>query len=445
MQGDASSTGLSSYGYDAADAEAGMRVAIIGAGAAGIAAGRAASEAGHEVMLFEARDRVGGRTLTDTSFAAHPVELGAEFIHGEAVATWDWVREFDAPTNGDAHRYEVWSHFRGELVPSARVADVLGSELSPGMRRLTGRWNREDRPDAPMSEVLESWSEQFGTALTAEDRALAANWAAQGTSADLEELGAYRVREATYRDDGELHHWRLTAGYSSLMARAAAGLELRLGTVVSRVRWDEVGTSLTTPDGEERFDAAIVTLPLGVLKRDAVEFDPPLPEAKRDAIARLNAGHISKVILKLDQVYWPPDLTFMWTPLDTQLWWRPGQGQPNEEPVLTAFFGGRDAAALEDASEGDAIEAATRDLERILGRSLAEHVLAGRYAAWGAEEFTRMGYSSVPPGGLGLRAALAEPIGALHFAGEATNVERPATVHGAIESGRRAAEELGAA
>jgi monoamine oxidase len=293
-----------------------------------------------------------------------------------------------------------------------------------------------------MSEVLETWPDHFGHQLTDEDRDLAANVAAQGSSADLHQLGAHRSREARYDDTGELRHWRLLEGYSSLIARAAAGLDVRLATPVTRIRWSEHAASLTTSAGEHRADRAIVTLPLGLLQRDAVEFDPPLPDDKRDAIARLNAGHISKVILKLDAVYWPPELTFLWTPLDTQLWWRPGQGQPNEEPLLTAFFGGADAARLEHASPADAIAEATRHLADILGRGLDGHVLDARYIAWGAEEFTRMGYSSLPPGGLGLRATLAAPIGALHFAGEATNPAHPATVHGAIESGRRAAAEL---
>lgn len=420
-----------------------MRVGIVGAGAAGIAAGRAASADGHEVVVFEARDRIGGRTLTDESFAAHPVELGAEFIHGEHVATWDWVREFDAPTNGDAHRYEMWNHFRGELVPSARVAEALGSEMSPGLTELTRDWRRADRPDAPMTEVLATWGDRFGHELTDEDRALAANVIAQGTSADLEELGAHRGAEARYRDDGDLRHWRLGDGYSALMAQAATDLDVRLETPVSRVRWSEDGASIATANGEERVDRLIVTLPLGVLRAGAVEFDPPLPEGKQDAIERLNTGHISKVILKFDAVYWPPEMTFLWTPLDTQLWWRPGQGQANEEPVLTAFFGGADAAALEGASGDEAVAEATEQLGSILGRSLDGHVVDGRYVAWGAEEFTQMGYSSVPPGGLGLRGALAEPVGALRFAGEATSVGRASTVHGAIESGRRAAEEIG--
>ena len=84
------------------------RYAVVGAGAAGISAARTLVQAGREVVVFEARDRPGGRAYSDYSLAEHPVELGAEFIHGERVSTWDWIREFGAATNGDAHRYEMW-------------------------------------------------------------------------------------------------------------------------------------------------------------------------------------------------------------------------------------------------------------------------------------------------------------------------------------------------
>jgi monoamine oxidase len=239
-----------------------------------------------------------------------------------------------------------------------------------------------------------------------------------------------------------LINFRILGGYTSLMTRAAAGLEIKLNTVVSRVRWDDRGAEVTANGRAARFDAVVVALPLGVLAHGDVEFDPALPAAKLDAIRRINAGHISKIVLVCDRVYWPKELCFLWTTGTAQVWWRPGQGQPNEAPALTAFFGGSAAAGLEGATEAEAIEVATRELGDALGCSLAGHVVGGRYIAWGAEPFTRMGYSSLPPGGEGLREALAAPEPPLFFAGEATNALNPATVHGAIESGRRAAAEV---
>ncbi|VEP11943.1 hypothetical protein H1P_1270018 [Hyella patelloides LEGE 07179] len=74
------------------------QVIVIGAVAAGLAAARLLQDAGYEVLILEARDRLGGRINTDLSFTSHPVELGAEFIHGENVITWDWVKRYKLKT-----------------------------------------------------------------------------------------------------------------------------------------------------------------------------------------------------------------------------------------------------------------------------------------------------------------------------------------------------------
>jgi monoamine oxidase len=264
---------------------------------------------------------------------------------------------------------------------------------------------------------------------------------AQGTSADPEELGVKAGALATYDGDGERRHFRLLAGYSDLMRRAAGGLDIRLSMAVSRVEWSKDGVRVEA--GRQTFEGqvAVVTLPLGVLASGEVAFAPDLPPEKAAAIARINPGAIGKVVLKFDEVVWPPDLTFLWTSRDTQLWWRPGQGQPNEDAVITAFFGGRDARVMGALSGDDAAASAVADLEAITGKRLSGRLLNYRVLVWNNEPYTRMGYSSLPPGGRDLRAALAAPAGVLFFAGEATNAVRPATVHGAIESGIRAADE----
>jgi monoamine oxidase len=223
---------------------------------------------------------------------------------------------------------------------------------------------------------------------------------------------------------------------------AALGLDVRLGQAARKVRWDERSVEVATDDATYRAQEAVVALPLGVLQSGDIEFDPLLSGPKRDAIARINAGSIGKVVLKFDATYWPPNHTFIWTHADTQLWWRPGQGQQHEEPVITAFFGGDASRRFGAMPPAEAARLAVDDLQAITGKRLHDRLVDHRVLVWSAEEFTKMGYSSLPPGGEGLREALAAPLGALRFAGEATNPVRPATVHGAIESGRRAAKEV---
>jgi monoamine oxidase len=415
--------------------------AVIGAGAAGLSAARALAAAGVNVTVYEARDRVGGRAHTDYTLARHGVELGAEFIHGERVATWEWVRAAGAPTTGAAHSYVSWFHLGGGLVNREAAREALGTDPSTAVDALTRMWVESGREETSLDRVLELWPSLSGRPLTEEGRALLENYVAELASSDLYELGTHRAA-ARRAEPERLRHFRLLEGYSALMRWATDGLRVRLEDPVERVRWDEDGAEVVSRGGTARFDRVVVTLPLGVLRQGWVEFDPPLPVEKADAVERINTGRISKVVLRFDRVYWPPDVTFLWTPLDTQLWWRPGQGQAEEDAVITAFFGGRDAATLDALEEGEAFAEAVRQLEAILGRRLADRLEGARRVAWAEEPYTLMGYSTLPPRGAGLREALGAPCGALHFAGEATSVEHAATVHGAIESGRRAAGEV---
>jgi monoamine oxidase len=418
------------------------RIAIVGAGAAGISAARPLATAGHDVSVWEARAQAGGRALTDTSFTSHPVELGAEFVHGERVATWDWIRTLGARTTDAAHRYEMWFHLNGSLQDRERATREFGTDPLGAIEQLTRRWLDSGRPDTSLDHVLNLWPEISREPLTEERRRLIDNYVSELTASDPRDLGVYRARRRSAEPPETRRHFRLIDGYSDLVSRAAAGLSITVERPVTSVRWDDRSAEVCAGDRVERVDRVIVTVPLGVLRRGDIEFIPELPEPKRNAIHKLNTGHISKVILRFDHVYWPPNMTFLWTPLSTQVWWRPGQGQPDESPVLTAFFGGQAAADLESASEAEVVAEAARQLGDILRQPLSGHVLDGRYIAWGREPHIWMGYSSAPPNGDGLRDALAAPAGALYFAGEATNASHPATVHGAIESGTRAAAEV---
>jgi monoamine oxidase len=198
---------------------------------------------------------------------------------------------------------------------------------------------------------------------------------------------------------------------------------------------------VTCDENSFEADRAIVTLPLAVLQAGDVTFVPELPPGTRDAIARLGAGPVAKAVLRFDRAWWPDDLTFLLTTFDTTMWWTPGRGRDEAGPVLTALMGGGAVRRMREHT--DPAQAAVEHLEAMFDRPLRDHVVEARWIDWGADPWSKMGYSFVPPGATGLRAKLAEPVAdVLFFAGEAANAIRPATVHGAIESGVGAARAI---
>jgi monoamine oxidase len=421
-------------------------VVVIGAGAAGIAAAEELHGQGIQVVVLEARDRIGGRAFTSYGLAPHPIELGAEFIHGENVATWDWVRRFGAETVDDANRPIYTAFADGRLWNASDFAARPNAEAVWRSGIRARQESNAGAPDQSVAEALEGWKDYWPSPPSPDDLLLLRNAFSELHAADIEDVGIAGMAESTYEGDGVDTHFRLAAGYSSLLQQVASGIEIRLRTPVTSIAWHSGGVRVQTGADDIEARAAIVTLPLGVLQAGDIAFDPPLPADKQAAIAGLGAGNIGKIAIRFAERLWEEDFTFLLTTHPTQLWWRPGEGRTDEAPVLTAFFGGRDADRFGAMAADEAVAEAVQHLEEIYGRPLAHLVADAHVLVWGNEPYTRMGYSHVPPGGVGRRAALAAPVeGTLFFAGEATNIVRPATVHGAIESGIRAAREAATA
>ena len=405
-------------------------VLVIGAGMAGLAAAGRLRAAGHAVIVLEARDRIGGRVHTDYTQATHAVELGAEYVHGDQVVTWELLQaaglDATSPVFADDRKLAVYADAHLHRYP----ATFELSGWSP-LEKIEGD-AEPPAADLPLGERLGGRIPGWVNHIIAPDYA-----------ADVDQLGTAGYFEATYAADGE-GDFRILAGYARLVEALAAGLDIRTGSPVTHIAYDDDGVTVTTAQAVFEADAAVITLPLGVLQAGAVRFDPPLPPEKRDAIARLGAGKVNKIILKFDAPFWDSDLEAVATELETQFWWRAGWGQADEAPILTALIGGASGERISAMTEAEAVRLALDDLGRMFGRAdLAERLVTGRFINWGADPYSRMGYSYVPVGAVGLRSALAQPVGQrLYFAGEATNSTHPATVHGAIMSGWRAADEV---
>lgn len=417
---------------------------VIGAGAAGLAAGRDLADAGMRTVVLEARDRIGGRLFTDRAIGDLPLELGGELVHGSQVATWEIIR---AEGIGTQKQTGVFVREGDALVPFDD-ADIGGIDIAslpdplPGETRLDWLIRAGVSADESMWPAIFRYLNADGEPF---DRVSA--------QARIEQLTPDLGRDAYGSAD-----FKLLAGYDEVLAPLAAGLDVRLGTIVGTIAWsgDRVTVEGVRADSGEPFRvdarAGAVTLPIGVLKAGSVRFEPPLPALRQEAIDALGVTSVEKLLYGFDRRVMPEGCEVLMdfaNPIP--IWWdgTPAVGREDVQ-IVTAWAAGNvsrrlraAAAATGDAEPGDALIDIGLDALRTLLRNDDLTPAFAIWHDWEADPFTLGAYSSMRPGAESAYAALAaNDTGALAWAGEATIPGQSKTVHGAIVSGRRAAREL---
>jgi monoamine oxidase len=372
-----------------------------------------------------------------------PVELGAEFVHGEAEDTMQGARAagLAVETLPDRH---VWAR-GGRLRP---MGDMW-SRVDAVRKRISTRRSDVSFADFLARHALPAPAKQLARMMVEGYHAAPVDrMSTQALAVGDEEVG-----EAAHRQH------RLVAGYDGLLGWLRAGLDparvsVHLRTAATEVRWEkgriQVRARVGTGTREETFrsQAAIVTVPLGVLKAPpdepgGVRFVPDL-DRYRTALDGLDMGHVVKVILRFRERAWSDEADFFHDPEAAfPTWWTRG---PLRVPVLTGWAGGPAAQALRGLGERDIVDVALATLSSMLGerRARLEPLVEGWACHdWQADPLSRGAYAYVLVGGVPAQRMLARPLDAtLFFAGEATEPEETGTVSGAIASGRRAARQV---
>lgn len=435
-------------------------VLIIGAGAAGLAAARDLAAAGMAVTILEARDRIGGRvhTIHDESVNL-PVELGAEFVHGKHPALFKLLDSSRTAFSDVTERH--WYFENGVL---SRSHDFWN--------KLTALFDlmSKEKPDQTFAKFLDSLPDDPETLRA---KGVATRYVQGFHAADIKRAGVHGLIAANEAADeiGGDYSFRVVAGYEAVLQRLneeakQQGAVVELNTVLSQLHWGTNNVEAICLSGklEKRFAAsqAVITLPLGVLQeksstQGAVKFVPALPEEKQHGIQDIPMGHVVRIVLVFRERFWEgldiagtgahEDLSqlgfihYPGAPIPT--WW---SLLPLHAPLLVGWTGGPGAEKFAGLSEADLVSEALHSLKEIFAvseTSLRKTLLRSYTHDWNADPFAHGSYAYLPVNGLAAQQELARPVqNTLFFAGEATSVGHIGTVHGAIESGQRAAKEI---
>jgi len=421
---------------------------VIGAGMSGVTAARMLADEGRHVVVIEARDRIGGRMNTDRS-AGFPVDLGASWVHGiDDSPLWDLVQALGIPTieytvgsfqvggrpieNFDGEATRMDSAGAAQWVSDVeRVDDLLGEEIaasSPGdtYRDVTERaLDRSGLAPERIDEIREFFrhrvEEQCGA------------W--------IGDLDAHGLDEDAIEGDEVI----FPRGYDEVPRRIAAGLDIRLNEIVTRVARTTSGVTVSTDQGDYSARTAVVTVPLGVLKAGSIEFSPALPDRIAGAVDRLGMGVFNKIFLQFPERFWAEESYVLRALGEAGEHWHSWYdvSAVSGLPTLLTFAAGPFGRRMQELPDVEVVADALAALRALYGEEVSEPT-AHWVTRWGQDPFANGSYSYLATGSSHHdHDDLAGPAdGVLHFAGEATWGDEPATVGAAYYSGRRAAERI---
>ncbi|KDP35703.1 hypothetical protein JCGZ_10475 [Jatropha curcas] len=426
-------------------------VIVIGGGISGVAAARTLYDASFKVILLESRDRLGGRIHTDYSFG-YPVDLGASWLHGVCNENplAPLIRSLGLTlyrTSGDDsvlydHDLESYTLFDkdGHQIPQQLVIEV--GEIFKRILKETERVRDEHTQDMSILQaiwlVLDKHPElrQEGLAYEVLQWYICRMEAWFAVDADMISLKTWDQERVLSGG-----HGLMVQGYGPVIKALAKDIDIRLNHRVAKICTGPNKVIVTVEDGRNFIaDAAIVTVPLGVLKANLIQFEPKLPEWKVAAISDLGVGSENKIALQFDTVFWPNvELLGVVASSSYACGYFLNLHKATGHPVLVYMAAGRFAYDLEKLSD----ESATNFVMLQLKKMFPNATEPVRYLVtrWGTDPNSLGCYCyDVVGKPEDLYERLRAPLGNLFFGGEAVSMDHQGSVHGAYSAGIMAAE-----
>lgn len=425
-------------------------VIVIGGGISGISAAHILHNASFKVILLESRDRIGGRIHTDYSFGC-PVDMGASWLHGVCNENplAPLIRGLGLTlyrTSGDNsvlydHDLESYALFDmdGRQVPQQMVIEV--GEAFKRILKETEKVRDEHSDDMSVlqaiSIVLDRHPElrQEGLAHEVLQWYICRMEAWFAVDADMISLKSWDQENVLSGG-----HGLMVKGYLPVIKALAKDIDIRLDHRVIKISNGRSKVKVTVEDGRQFIaDAAIITVPLGVLKRNLIDFEPKLPDWKVSAISDLGVGNENKIALHFNNVFWPNlELLGVVAPTSYSCGYFLNLHKATGHPVLVYMAAGRFAYDLEKLSDESVLNFVMLQLRKMFPH--ASEPVQYLVSRWGTDPNSFGCYSyDVVGKPEDVYDRLRAPLGNLFFAGEAVSMEHQGSVHGAYSAGVMAA------
>lgn len=409
-------------------------VIVIGAGISGLAAAKKLKEEGFSVTVLEAQDRVGGRLRSNRSLGI-AFDEGASWIHGvnrnpiTDLAQQAGMAIFPSD-DSDYAAYDV-----GGIKISAKDFSKTEGELYDILETLMNHGSATKSFETVFFERYPQYA----------NNRLWRFFLSTYITFDLGDLN--KVSSLLYNEGEEFGGIEkiATNGYDTIPKYLATGLEVHLNQRVSKVDYSGSKVKVTHNGTVSEADYALVTVPLGVLKKNNIQFTPALPPAKQTAIEKIGMNCVNKFLLTWNTAFWDDAFFLIYTPEARDkfnYFVNVKKFHPTVNALMTFAYAdyGRQTETMTDAQVVDDIMAHLRD---IYGNNIPSpnNMLRTKWAtnenAFGAYSFTAVGTE------MRHFEDLAEAVdGKLFFAGEHTEVDYFSTAHGAYLSGIREAKKI---
>ncbi len=294
---------LSACGGNSMSQSNGKTIIVVGAGISGLAAAKKLKEQGFNVIILEAQDKVGGRLRSDRTLGV-AFDEGASWIHGVT----------NNPLTALAKQAGMQSVFADD-------ESIISYDIHGVPRDAASYDNAETQLDAIIDSMMQhgSANQSFETVFNtlypdkSNDRLWQFLLSAYVTfdTGDLDKLSSTLYNEGEEFGGGE---HIVTNGYDTLPHYLANGLNIQLNQRVSKIDYTNAKIKITHNETQSEADYVIVTVPLGVLKANSIEFVPRLPTDKQNAIEKVGMNCVNKFLLTWESAFWDDELYISYTP-----------------------------------------------------------------------------------------------------------------------------------